>query len=203
VRAIASVKVTPHLSFVHVCLVASVNQVIAGSRETKSQIRSLACRAFHFGRLDGHGYALEQACISSGGLAANLAVAFHEQCGCAPRCLTAEGRDQCMAKSSYLRSRLTLTARIPSWSTTSSTRELRQLIEGVRRLPQEDEGAGFRKARADPQRIGLYISGPANVASLHNRSCGYLIGGIEDGTDDIVATTFNPSASKAVNVNRE
>lgn len=50
----------------------------------------------------------------------------------------------------------------------------------------------FKVNNYDPQRIGTLISAISNAARLSDKSCGYVVWGIEDQTHEIVGTTFKP-----------
>ncbi|MDT0210488.1 RNA-binding domain-containing protein [Curtobacterium sp. BRD11] len=70
--------------------------------------------------------------------------------------------------------------------------ELRELVDALRAGGRETEWIEFKHNNADPERIGRYISALANTAALANTSRGYLVWGIEDESQDVVGTTFNP-----------
>ncbi|KQO59962.1 ATP-binding protein [Curtobacterium sp. Leaf261] len=74
--------------------------------------------------------------------------------------------------------------------------ELRELIDHLISVPRENEWIEFKHNNADPARIGRYISALANVAALANRPAAYLVWGVEDGTQEVVGTTFNPSRTR-------
>jgi ATP-dependent DNA helicase RecG len=65
-------------------------------------------------------------------------------------------------------------------------------------LPQETEWAEFKHNNTDPQMIGEYLSALSNSAALEGQPFGYIVWGIEDGTRNIVGTTFKPRSQKAV-----
>lgn len=74
--------------------------------------------------------------------------------------------------------------------------ELRELVEALRSGGRETEWIEFKHNNAEPERIGRYISALANTAALANTSRGYLVWGIEDETQDVVGTSFNPDATR-------
>ena len=63
-------------------------------------------------------------------------------------------------------------------------------------LPQESEWAEFKHKYVNPQDIGEYLSALSNSASLEGQPFGYIVWGIEDGTRNIVGTTFKPRSHK-------
>lgn len=63
-------------------------------------------------------------------------------------------------------------------------------------LPQETEWAEFKHNNSDPQMIGEYLSALSNSAALEAQPFGYIVWGIEDGTRNIVGTTFKPRSQK-------
>ena len=63
-------------------------------------------------------------------------------------------------------------------------------------LPQETEWAEFKHNYSDPQMIGEYLSAISNSAALESQSFGYIVWGIEDGTHNIVGTSFKPRQQK-------
>jgi ATP-dependent DNA helicase RecG len=65
-------------------------------------------------------------------------------------------------------------------------------------LPQETEWAEFKHNNTDPQMIGEYLSALSNASALEGQPFGYIVWGIEDGTRNIVGTTFKPRNQKAV-----
>lgn len=74
------------------------------------------------------------------------------------------------------------------------------LVNELRKLPHETEWAEFKVNNYDPQKIGEYISALSNAAALNGKAFGYLVwGGIEDGTQAIVGTTFSPRMAKVGN----
>ncbi|GAB7014735.1 ATP-binding protein [Methanogenium cariaci] len=73
------------------------------------------------------------------------------------------------------------------------------LVNELRKLPHETEWAEFKVNNYDPQKIGEYISALSNAAALNGKAFGYLVWGIEDGTQAIVGTTFSPRMAKVGN----
>ncbi|MCE7935404.1 MAG: transcriptional regulator [Chlorobi bacterium CHB2] len=66
-------------------------------------------------------------------------------------------------------------------------------------LPHETEWVEFKENSAAPEDIGEYLSALANGASLHGRSAGYLVWGVEDRSHNIVGTTFQPRLERVGN----
>jgi ATP-dependent DNA helicase RecG len=63
-------------------------------------------------------------------------------------------------------------------------------------LPHEAEWAEFKHNNSDPQMIGEYLSALSNSAALEGQPFGYIVWGIEDGTQSIVGTYFKPRSQK-------
>jgi predicted HTH transcriptional regulator len=74
--------------------------------------------------------------------------------------------------------------------------ELQRLVEHLRSLPRETEWVEFKHNNCDPQEIGEYISALSNAAALHRQSQAFVIWGIEDGTHNLLGTTFRPRQQK-------
>ncbi len=73
-----------------------------------------------------------------------------------------------------------------------SPEDLKHLVERLRSYPKEAEWVEFKHNNADPKEIGANISALSNSAALHRQSHGYVVWGIEDGTHNILGTTFQP-----------
>ncbi|MBV1865989.1 MAG: putative DNA binding domain-containing protein [Rhodobacteraceae bacterium] len=67
------------------------------------------------------------------------------------------------------------------------------LIDDLRAQPAETPWLEFKVNQAEPQRIGLLISALSNSARLEGKETAFLVWGIEDGTHDVVSTSFDPS----------
>ncbi|RLS81621.1 MAG: transcriptional regulator [Planctomycetota bacterium] len=63
-------------------------------------------------------------------------------------------------------------------------------------LPQETEWAEFKHNNSDPHMVGECLSALSNSAALEGQPFGYIVWGIEDGTRNIVSTTFKPRSQK-------
>lgn len=77
--------------------------------------------------------------------------------------------------------------------------ELHHLVEYHRSLPRETEWVEFKHNNSDPQEIGEYISALSNSAALNRQTRAYLLWGIEDGTQNLLGTTFRPRRQKVGN----
>lgn len=82
---------------------------------------------------------------------------------------------------------------------TYSQEYLSGLLNELRALPKETEWVEFKHNNADPQEIGEYISALSNSAALVGKASAYLIWGIEDGTHEILGTSFIPGLAKVGN----
>ena len=69
------------------------------------------------------------------------------------------------------------------------------IVQELRKLSSETEWAEFKENLADPEQIGEYISALSNSAALNGKRKGYLVWGIEDGTHEVVGTSFAPSTA--------
>ncbi len=63
-------------------------------------------------------------------------------------------------------------------------------------LPHETEWAEFKHNNDEPQMIGEYLSAISNAAALLGQPFGYIVWGVEDGTHNVVGTTFKPRRQK-------
>lgn len=82
---------------------------------------------------------------------------------------------------------------------TYTTEYLQQLLNELRKLPQETEWVEFKHNNVGPQEMGEQISALANSAALTGKTRGYVIWGIEATTNNIVGTNFNPKGMKIGN----
>jgi len=73
------------------------------------------------------------------------------------------------------------------------------IVEELRKLPAETEWAEFKENKEDPDEIGRYVSALSNSAAIAGKTRGYLVWGIEDGTHDVVGTTFSPTTKTVGN----
>ena len=72
-----------------------------------------------------------------------------------------------------------------------------RLVDELRQYSGETEWVEFKKNHCAPKVIGEYISALANEACLKYRPKGYLLFGIQDETNEVVGTSFNPHTKKA------
>ncbi len=68
---------------------------------------------------------------------------------------------------------------------------LDKLVTELRKLPNETQWLEFKHNNYDPDMIGQDISALANSAALHEKSCAYMIWGVDDTTHEIVGTDHN------------
>ena len=81
--------------------------------------------------------------------------------------------------------------------TTNRNRDyLLGLVRELRNLPHETEWVEFKVNHHEPQTIGEYVSALSNAGALHDKTHGYILWGVEDGTHDIVGTDFIPAVAK-------
>lgn len=88
-------------------------------------------------------------------------------------------------------------------STDGTEKYLQGLVDELRKLPAELSWVEFKHNNSDPQDIGEYISALSNAAALEGKAKAYVVWGIEDGSHDVVGTTFNPGEAKQGNENLE
>ena len=77
-----------------------------------------------------------------------------------------------------------------------SAEYLRGLVRELCQLRHETGWVEFKHNNADPQEIGEYLSALANSAALAGKAQGYLVWGVQDGSHDIVGTTFDPGSAR-------
>ena len=65
---------------------------------------------------------------------------------------------------------------------------LDKLVNELRKLPTETQWLEFKHNNYTPDMIGKDISALANSASLYEKSCAYMLWGIDDETHEIVGT---------------
>jgi ATP-dependent DNA helicase RecG len=78
-------------------------------------------------------------------------------------------------------------------------KELQKLITKLLAKPKECEWIEFKHNFHSPEEIGETISALSNGACLHKKPHGFLVFGIEDGTHNILGTTFSPKTKKVKN----
>ena len=70
------------------------------------------------------------------------------------------------------------------------------VLEQLRRSPNESATVEFKSNLSDPKAIGEYISALANSAALEGHTRAWLVWGVEDGTHALKGTTFDPFSAK-------
>ncbi|MBQ1656524.1 MAG: putative DNA binding domain-containing protein [Bacteroidales bacterium] len=76
---------------------------------------------------------------------------------------------------------------------------LERLVRELQKLPTETPWVEFKHDNYDPHMIGCDISALANSAALHEKSCAYMLWGIDDKTHEIVGTKYNLQTLKKGN----
>ena len=66
----------------------------------------------------------------------------------------------------------------------------KDLIEALCALPSETPWLEFKANNFKPDMIGEDISALANSAALAERSCSYMIWGVDDTTHEVIGTTL-------------
>jgi ATP-dependent DNA helicase RecG len=74
--------------------------------------------------------------------------------------------------------------------------QLQTKLAELRALPHETEWVEFKQNNDMPQMIGEYLSAISNSAALESQPFGYIVWGVEDGTHQVVGTTFKPRQQK-------
>lgn len=77
--------------------------------------------------------------------------------------------------------------------------EFQHLVGHLRSLSRETEWLELKHNNTDPQEIGEYVSALANGAALHRQPNAFLLWGIEDGSHNLLGTTFRPGQAKKGN----
>ena len=72
-----------------------------------------------------------------------------------------------------------------------------RLVDELRQYSGETEWVEYKRNHCTAELIGEYISALANEACLKHKPKGYLLFGIQDETNEVVGTTFNPYTTKA------
>ena len=80
-----------------------------------------------------------------------------------------------------------------------SEEQLKLLLKGLIKLPNETEWVEFKENNSDPKVIGEYISALSNSACLHDKEKAYLVYGIADIGHEVEGTNFKPKQSKIGN----
>ena len=74
-----------------------------------------------------------------------------------------------------------------------------KLINELRKLPTETQWVEFKHNNYEPAMIGQDISALANSAAIHEKSCAYMLWGIDDDTHEIVGTDYDLQTLKKGN----
>ena len=77
--------------------------------------------------------------------------------------------------------------------------QLHALVRELTALPMETEWVEFKLNKAVPDDIGEYISALANSSALHGKPFAYILWGVEDGTRQLLGTSFRPRETKVGN----
>ena len=80
-----------------------------------------------------------------------------------------------------------------------SADSIRGLVYELCKLPQETEWVEFKENDDEAQRIGEYLSGLSNAATLIGKATAFVVWGVEDATHDVVGTRFAPARMKVGN----
>jgi ATP-dependent DNA helicase RecG len=80
-----------------------------------------------------------------------------------------------------------------------STGYLMSLLHELRKLPKETEWVEFKHNNDNPEEIGEYLSALANTAALTGKVHAYLIWGVDNDSQEIISTTFDPVKAKVGN----
>lgn len=78
-------------------------------------------------------------------------------------------------------------------------RDLKKTVDALVALPHETEWVEFKHNFHSPDEIGERISALSNSACLCKKAYAYIVFGIEDGTHEIVGTTFHAKSHKKGN----
>lgn len=73
------------------------------------------------------------------------------------------------------------------------------LVNELRKYKNETPWLEFKKDNYDPVMIGRDISALANSAALHEKTCAYMLWGIDDETHDLVGTNYDLQTLKKGN----
>ena len=76
---------------------------------------------------------------------------------------------------------------------------LDKLVDELRKLPNETQWLEFKHNNYEPTVIGQDISALANGAALCEKSCAYMLWGVDDKTHEIVGTDYDLQTLKKGN----
>ena len=77
--------------------------------------------------------------------------------------------------------------------------QLTALVGGLVADRREREWVEFKHNKVDCQEVGEYLSALANSAALADEPYGYIVWGVQDGSCQVVGTTFEPHRTKQGN----
>ncbi|MCI0700799.1 MAG: ATP-binding protein [Planctomycetia bacterium] len=77
--------------------------------------------------------------------------------------------------------------------------EFERLLADLLSRKGEREWVEFKHNNDNPEEIGEYLSALSNGAALHGEPFGFMVWGIEDGTRNVVGTSFTPRKKKIGN----
>jgi len=77
-----------------------------------------------------------------------------------------------------------------------NSQDFESLVVELTDLPAETEWVEFKENNCNPDDIGEYISALANSAALMGKSRGYIVWGIQNVSQEIVGTHFDPRSFK-------
>ena len=80
---------------------------------------------------------------------------------------------------------------------------LNGLVSELRKLPNETGWLEFKENNSNPEDVGEYLSALSNTAALQDKTSGYVIWGVKDGTHEVVGTSFQPAKAKKGNEDLE
>ena len=81
----------------------------------------------------------------------------------------------------------------------SPAKDFAAIVRALCRPSGETEWVEYKRNYANTEKVGRYISALANGAALNEQPHGYLMWGVEDGTGELVGTTFDPHTAKKGN----
>src|SRR4051794_32696866 len=77
--------------------------------------------------------------------------------------------------------------------------DFQALVLELTELSSETEWVEFKENMAIPDEIGEYVSALANSSALMDRSRGYVLWGIQNVSQEIIGTVFDPRTTKVGN----
>jgi len=73
------------------------------------------------------------------------------------------------------------------------------LVHDLIGRPAETSWVEFKQGNTDPKMIGVRCSALSNAARVDGKDCAYMLWGIDDASQSIVGTTFDPDKNKVGN----